>query len=115
MSEAKDKKLLGKKVRKFISVKKNKEFNISYLHAYSNFIIDLKNPFRYFHELINKNSIKLNNDEYVYLHKTIHDLLLQKYSNKNIVNFIEIPKFICNEINDYFKVNTKRNKVDEFI
>ena len=49
------------------------------------------------------------------MHKTIHDLSLPKGTNKNIVNFIEILKFICNEINAYFKVNTKRNKVEEFI
>ena len=101
MNESKDKKLLGKKVKKFILIKKKKEFNISHLHVYSNFIIDLKNPFRYFHSLKNKNSIKLNTDEYEYLHQIIHDLSLQNAIDKNLSNFIELPKSICKEINNY--------------
>ena len=63
----------------------------------------------------NKNSIKLNTDEYEYLHQIIHDLSLQNVIDKNLSNFIELPKSICKEINNYLLVNTKRNKVEEFI
>lgn len=103
------------KKKRFISTQFKKKKHISYININSHFIIDLKNPLQYFIILNNKNLIKFKSTEYIFLKQTIQDLSLKINSGSIDKNFVEIPKNICQDINNYFKVNTKKNKIEQFI
>lgn len=115
MDKSNTSKLLNKKRKTIISSSFKKIFTVSYINLYSHFIIDLKNPHLYYDLLKNKNSIKLTNIEFDFLKQKIKDLSFDNNYTEDNHKIIELPKDLCEDINKFFKVNARKNKVEEFI
>ena len=106
---------LSKKREIIYKHKKNKIVNISYINIDSHFIFALKNPDAYFRQLNDKNKIKLNDKEYMFLKEKIKDLQIDLQVNEKNINFIDLNVDTAIEINKYFNTERRKNKIELFV
>lgn len=108
-------KYLTKKTTKRTENKEKKIFNISHINIDSFFIFDLKNPYKYFNKIIDKNTIKLNEKEYQILKETIYNFQKSIQQNECDKKLIELDEETSSAINHFFKFERKKSKLELYI
>ena len=80
---------------------KLKNPTISHFTYDSFFIYDQNDYINYFDSLSNKNLIKINSEEVLFLKSLSNSIEIEKYVNNN-ENFISLDKTIFSKINTYY-------------
>lgn len=110
---------LSKNFKSHKRINKKSPKYISHITIDSVFIFDFKNPDKYFHNIKDKNLIKFNKNEYLFLKQKIIDLKNLKSqanetNNENKI-YIELDSFQINQINNFFNIKPKENDVIKFV
>ena len=100
-------------------IKKIKKYkgttSISHITINSHFILDFKNPIIYYDNYNDKNLIKLNDKEYYFLNQKIKEIKYKNDLSKENINWIDLSKEIFENINNYFNIKIRKNKIEEFV
>jgi hypothetical protein len=100
-------------------IKKIKKYkgttSISHITINSHFILDFKNPIIYYDNYNDKNLIKLNDKEYYFLNQKIKEIKYKNGLSKENINWIDLSKEIFENINNYFNIKIRKNKIEEFV